>query len=145
MIPFLLLPLLLCSASPVLSSGPPCAQVTCHPSSVGDQMCQVTSSECSRDEPSIVYENHLESEEECRLTCNTFETISIGCTFAAWSTSHTQRANCRLYVEPFWKYLNHCDLLAGPSDLSDCDVDRPEDHSCDVLRYPGPGCRIGYT
>ena len=45
----------------------------------------MSSSECSRDQPSIVFEDQLETEEECVTLCQTYASISvIGCTFAAW-------------------------------------------------------------
>jgi len=95
---------------------------------------QVTSSECSRDQPFIVYENQHESEEECISICHTFAAIpTMGCTFAAWKPG-VVLGTCTLYNEPFADYIANCQLLAGPPDISRCSVENPEENSCDVIR-----------
>ena len=96
---------------------------------------QVSSSECSRDQPSIVFEDQLETEEECVTLCQTYASISvIGCTFAAWEAG-VVLGKCTLYKEPFANYLAHCQLLAGPPDVSGCSVDHPAENSCDGIRF----------
>ena len=96
---------------------------------------KVTSSECSRDQPSIVFEDQLETEEECVSLCQTYANIPvIGCTFAAWEAGLVL-GTCTLYKEPFANYIAHCQLLSGPPDISGCSVDHPEENSCDGIRF----------
>ena len=92
-------------------------------------MSKVSSSECSRDQPSIVFEDQLETEKECVALCQTYASISvIGCTFAAWEAG-VVLGKCTLYKEPFANFLAHCQLLAGPPDVSGCSVDHPAENS----------------
>ena len=68
-------------------------------------MSKVTSSECSRDQPFIVFEDQLESEEECVSICQNFANIpTVGCTFAAWQAG-VVLGTCILYKETFAEYL----------------------------------------
>ena len=98
-------------------------------------LLQVSSSECSRDQPAIVFEDQLETEEECVALCQTYASIPvIGCTFAAWEAG-VVLGKCTLYKEPFANYLGHCQLLAGPPDVSGCSVDHPTENSCDGIRF----------
>ena len=53
----------------------------------------------------------------------------------AWTIGDPDN-NCRLYKEKFSLFLSHCDLVAGPFNLEDCDVDHPEDNSCEGFRSP---------
>ena len=95
----------------------------------------MSSSECSRDQPSIVFEDQLETEKECVALCQTYASISvIGCTFAAWEAG-VVLGKCTLYKEPFANFLAHCQLLAGPPDVSGCSVDHPAENSCDGIRF----------
>ena len=95
----------------------------------------MSSSECSRDQPSIVFEDQLETEKECVALCQTYASISvIGCTFAAWEAG-VVLGKCTLYKESFANYLAHCQLLAGPPDVSGCSVDHPAENSCDGIRF----------
>merc|ERR1712012_492132 len=104
------------------------------PSSALPPCAEVSSSECSRDQPAIVFEDQLETEEECVTLCQTYASISvIGCTFAAWDAG-VVLGKCTLYKEPFANYLAHCQLLAGPPDVSGCSVDHPAENSCDGIR-----------
>ena len=75
---------------------------------------KVTSSECSRDGPFIVFEGPLEHEEDCRTLCQTYANIPAlgGCTFAAWKAGSVL-GTCLLYNEPFADYIANCFLLAG--------------------------------
>ena len=92
-------------------------------------LLQVSSSECSRDQPAIVFEDQLETEQECVALCQTYASISvIGCTFAAWEAG-VVLGKCTLYKEPFANFLAHCQLLAGPPDVSGCSVDHPAENS----------------
>ena len=59
---------------------------------------------------------------------------TVGCTFAAWEASPVFGGTCTLYKEAFADYISHCQLLAGPPDISDCSVDKPEENSCDGIR-----------
>ena len=98
----------------------------------------MSSSECSRDQPSIVFEDQVETEKECVALCQTYASISvIGCTFAAWEAG-VVLGKCTLYKEPFANFLAHCQLLAGPPDVSGCSVDHPAENSCDGIRFLGP-------
>ena len=76
---------------------------------------KVTSSECDRDGPFIVFEDKLESEEQCTSLCQTYANIPLlgGCTFAAWKAGSVL-GTCILYNEPFADYIANCMLLAGP-------------------------------
>ena len=95
----------------------------------------MSSSECSRDQPAIVFEDQLETEEECVALCQTYASISvIGCTFAAWEAG-VVLGKCTLYKESFANYLAHCQLLAGPPDVAGCSVDHPAENSCDGIRF----------
>ena len=93
---------------------------------------QVTSTQCSVDSPSIVYEKSLDAEDQCTQLCDSFSQTSVGCTFSHWTRDDHY---CRLYKEPLSAYLGHCQLLGGPPDLGDCPVTHPEDSSCDGLRW----------
>ena len=95
----------------------------------------MASSECSRDEPYIVFEDQLETEDECISICQNFAAIpAIGCTFAAWE-DRPLMGSCVLYKEAFADYLAHCQLLSGPPDVSDCPVENPEENSCNGIRF----------
>ena len=105
-------------------------------------LLKVTSSECSRDEPFIVYENTFATEEECITLCQAFATIpSVGCTFASWEDLGAF-GDCILYNEPFADFISHCNQLSGPPDISDCSVENPEENSCDIFRYFGNNARV---
>jgi len=96
---------------------------------------QVASSECSRDQPDIVDEFHLATEEECVAICQTFAAVpDIGCTFAAWEAGGVSGGLCTLYKETFANYIGHCQLLSGPPDIVGCSVDDPEENSCHGIR-----------
>ena len=92
---------------------------------------QVTSTECSEDAPSIVFEGSLDAEDQCASLCDAYSATPIGCTFAHWTLKDHY---CRLYDEPMSAYLKNCERLGGPPDLGDCPVTHPEDSSCDGLR-----------
>ena len=80
-------------------------------------------------------EFHLEKEEQCIAICQTYSPIAdVGCTFAAWEASAVFGGTCTLYKEAFADYISHCQLLAGPPDISDCSVDNPEENSCHGIR-----------
>jgi len=96
-----------------------------------DACAEVTSTECSVDAPSIVFEGSLDVEDQCTSLCDAYSATPMGCTFAHWTSIGRK---CRLYNEPLWAYLSHCELLGGPPDLVDCPVTHPEDSSCDGLR-----------
>ena len=103
---------------------------------------KVTSSECSRDEPFIVYENTFATEDECITLCRTFSTIpSVGCTFASWEDLGAF-GDCILYKEPFADFISHCNQISGPPDISGCSVENPEENSCDIFRYFGNSARV---
>ena len=93
---------------------------------------QVASSECSRDQPQIVFEEQLESEEECLGICEIFAPVP-GCSFAAW-TKGPVLGKCTLYKESFADYIGHCRQLSGPPDVSGCSVEDPKESSCDGVR-----------
>ena len=96
---------------------------------------KVASSECSRDESFIVFEEQLETEDECTSICQNFASIpAIGCSFAAWEEGPLM-GTCVLYKEAFADYIAHCQLLSGPPDISGCSVDNPEENSCHGVRY----------
>ena len=97
---------------------------------------KVASSECSRDQPDIVDEFHLDTEEECITICQTFAAVpDIGCAFAAWDASGVSGGMCTLYKETFAMYIGHCQLLSGPPDTAGCSVDDPEENSCHGIRF----------
>ena len=82
-----------------------------------------------------MFEGQLETEEQCVSICQTYAAIPVmGCTFAAWEASWFLGGICTLYKEAFADYISHCQLLAGPPDISDCSVDNPEDNSCQGIR-----------
>ena len=96
---------------------------------------KVTSSECSRDGPFVVFEDKLETKEECVSLCKVYADISTyGCTFSAWEDLGVL-GNCILYKETFADYLSHCKQISGPPDTSGCSVETPEENSCDIIRY----------
>jgi len=94
---------------------------------------EVASSECSKDQPSVVFEDQLASEQECVNFCKTFAASALGCSFAAW-TKGALGGKCVLYNEDFAEYIGHCELLSGPPDVSGCPVDDPSEGSCDGIR-----------
>ena len=95
---------------------------------------KVASSECSRDQPFIVFEEQLENEAECTQMCENYASVSaLGCSFAAW-TQGPILGKCILYNEDFADYLANCQLLSGPPDVSGCPVDHPTEGSCEVVR-----------
>ena len=97
---------------------------------------KVASSECSRDQPDIVEEFHLEKEEQCIAICQTYSPIpDVGCTFAAWKPSGGSGGMCTLNKEPFAMYIAHCELLSGPPEIDGCSVDDPEENSCHGIRF----------
>ena len=59
----------------------------------------------------------------------------MGCNFAAWEPGFLLGGTCTLYKEAFADYISHCQLLAGPPDISDCSVDNPEENSCEGIRF----------
>ena len=90
---------------------------------------KVTSTECARDSPEILFEDRTENKDQCSDLCTAFSFKD--CTFSAW---YPDDGTCLLYKEPFWRYIGNCDLLAGPLHLADCNVTLPEDYSCDGVR-----------
>ena len=76
---------------------------------------------------------HLESEADCWALCDLYGSIGQGCTFTAWSEWPFEPQNCRIYRLPFWQYLSTCRVLAGPADLTGCQVEHPEDNTCDAV------------
>ena len=111
-------------------------------------MSKVTSSDCSRDQPFIVFEDQLESEEECVSICQVYANIpTMGCTFAAWEPG-VVLGTCILYKESFADYIANCQELAGPPDISGCSVENPAENSCDIIRcslFCCCFCQIGLT
>ena len=93
---------------------------------------QVTSSEC---ELAANIGLHVPSEADCRVMCDAYASSGLGCSFMAWFESPGN--NCLLYTVPFWQFLSSCNVIAGPRDLTGCDVEHPEDNTCDAVRYLG--------
>ena len=75
---------------------------------------------------------NLESEAACRHFCNVYADLGQGCTFAAWAPR--EDLNCMMYKIPFWQFLKTCKLLGAPSNLAGCEVEHPEDNTCDAVR-----------
>ena len=95
---------------------------------------KVASTECDPDQPSIVFEGSMASEEDCVELCNFYaNSASFECTFAAWEKK-TLMGICHLYNEPFSTYLSHCDVISGPPDVSGCLVEHPDENSCHGVR-----------
>ena len=95
---------------------------------------KVASTECDPDQPSIVWEEPMASEQDCVDLCNVYANIaSLECTFAAWEKK-TLMGTCHLYNEPFSTYLSHCDVISGPPDVSGCLVEHPDENSCHGVR-----------
>ena len=95
---------------------------------------KVASTECDPDQPSIVWEEPMASEQDCVDLCNVYANIaSLECTFAAWEKK-TLMGTCHLYNEPFSTYLSHCAVISGPPDVSGCLVEHPDENSCHGVR-----------
>ena len=93
----------------------------------------MTSSGCQPDQAFLVL--LLESEEQCSNYCDVYADNGLGCTFSAWTPRDD--ANCLLFDQSFGEFLSHCDRIGGARNISStgCDVDNPEDHSCDGFRW----------
>ena len=73
----------------------------------------------------------LDSEEQCHGTCNFYEDI-LDCKFSIWAPD--EPANCLLYDLEISTFLHHCDLVGAPKYTNDCNIEEPEDFSCDGFR-----------
>ena len=91
----------------------------------------MTSSEC---EIASEIGLNVPSEADCRDVCDVYASAGLGCSFAAWDESAFSD-NCLLYTLPFWQFLKSCKKLGGPPNLTGCDVEHPEDNTCDAVRY----------
>ena len=96
---------------------------------------QVTSSECN---PAPNTGFHLNSKTDCLAMCDAYASSGLGCRFAAWVESASD--NCLLYSLDFSTFLGGCRVLGGPptstsTTPSGCDVEYPDDNTCDVVRY----------